>query len=60
MKLGKLALLEIVAIFQDGLLGIRDASEALRELDLAEEAGALELSKEYVTTHPRSGDYEEE
>lgn len=78
MKLSKEALLEVVAIFQDGLLGKKDASHALRELDLVETnvvvgekydyainetttdyERQLSLSKEYVESHPRAGDWQE-
>ena len=48
MKLGKTVLLEIVAIFQDAIIGEQDASVALRNLDLQEKDGVLELSDSYT------------
>lgn len=60
MKLSKEAVLEVVAIFQDGLMGNRDASQALRDLDFAEDGGCLVLSGEYLRDHPRGGTWLEE
>jgi hypothetical protein len=67
MKLSNEALVEIIAIVQDGLLGVKDASEGLRELDLAmqgnldaEDAGKLTLTATYKNDHPRAGTWEEE
>lgn len=59
MKLSKEALLEIVAILQDGLIGAKDISQALRELDLVDERQLdehveLVLSQEYIASHPRA------
>jgi hypothetical protein len=60
MKLSNEALLEIVAIFQAGLLGTKNASNGLRELDLIplpEEDGepkTLVLSSDYIEMHPRA------
>lgn len=66
MKLGKSALLEIVAIFQEGMLGDTDVSDRLRELDLdavhdpaATDDHRLELTAEYVAKYPRSEDWED-
>lgn len=71
MKLGKSALLEIVAIVQDGLVNGKDISQSLRELDLVEKVGSLMipsetedlgklvLSSEYVASHPRASDWDE-
>lgn len=69
MKLSNEALLEIIAIVQDGLLGMKDASEGLRELDLAEKVGGLlndddlgklVLTATYKNDHPRAGVWEQE
>ena len=63
MKLSNEALLEVMAIVQDGLLGEKDASVGLRELDLVvneDYKDQLALSPEYVSTHPRSGVWEDE
>jgi hypothetical protein len=55
MKLGPESLLEIVAIFQDAMLNGTDASQALRDLDLAENSdGTLSLSFNYLKEHPRA------
>jgi hypothetical protein len=68
MKLGKSALLEIVAIVSDGLVNGKDISEGLRQLDLGPRNGwdnvsiapdTLELTVEYVTDHPRASDWDE-
>ncbi len=71
MRLSKEALLEIVAILQDGLLGAKDISQSLRELDLVEKVGALAipsetedvgkltLSQEYTEKHPRAPQWQE-
>ena len=66
MKLGKSALLEIVAIVQDGIIEGRDISEQLRELELVPTSGEvpspgdlLELSVAYTTRYPRASDWEE-
>jgi hypothetical protein len=65
MKLGKTALLEIVSIFQEGILSGKDVSEELRLLDLTsvsqtfDQPPALELSLEYVAAHPRAEDWED-
>jgi hypothetical protein len=60
MKLANDALLEIVAIIQDGLANGRDVSQALRDLDLYDTSsgdrdGPLGLSEEYLAAHPRGG-----
>lgn len=73
MKLSSEALLEIMAIIQDGLLGEKDASQGLRELDLTIKHGIPEveggndptvgqivLTEEYVASHPRSQVWEDE
>lgn len=55
MKLSKESLIEIIAVVQDGLLGKKDASQGLRELDFEPTVGGeLKLSDEYITSHPRS------
>jgi len=57
MKLSKEALLEIVAIFQDGILENKDMSDGLRELDLIVREGSaddLTLSQAYLSSHPRA------
>ena len=55
MKLSNEALLEIMSIVQDGLLGVKDASVGLRELDLALDIvnNSLTLTDEYTSSHPR-------
>jgi hypothetical protein len=74
MKLAKEALLEIVAILQDGLVGSKDISQALRDLDLVvtddsggcppecmdfdQNTAVLGLSPSYLSTHPR-GEWKE-
>jgi hypothetical protein len=59
MKLSKEALIEIIAVVQDGLLGKKDASQGLRELDFEPTVGGeLKLSDEYISTHPRSTEAE--
>lgn len=60
MKLSPEALLEIVAIFQDGLLGNKDASQALRELDLVPENEQLTLHPLYIASHPRATEWNED
>lgn len=60
MKLSKEAVLEVVAIVQDGILGVKDASDGLRELDLEEYDGCLRLTPEYLAGHPRSDVWEDE
>ena len=67
MKLSKEALLEIVAIVQDGLMNGKDISQALRDLDFDLvhglptvdksniDNGTLTLSSEYLAVHPRAG-----
>jgi hypothetical protein len=69
MKLSKNALLEIVAIVQDGLMNGKDISQALRDLDFVEQKGAilsqtddigkLTLSPDYLSVHPRAGTWVE-
>jgi hypothetical protein len=68
MKLGKSVLIELIAIFQDGLVNGKDISQSLRELDLGPQCGwanvnmipsTLELTVEYVQEHPRATDWEE-
>jgi len=56
MRLSNEALLEIMAIVQDGIMGIKDASKGLRELDLAvneDHTDVLDLSTDYTKMHPR-------
>jgi len=69
MRLGKTALLEIVAIFQNAVFEGKDASQQLRELDLGPLHGwsnaevapdELELTQQYVNEHPRAQKWEEE
>jgi len=68
MKLSNEALIEIISIVQDGLLGVKDASQGLRELDLKtkslttsnELSEQLVLSQRYIDTHPRATPEEEE
>lgn len=55
MKLSPEVLLEIMAIVQDGLMGMKDASVGLRELDLSPGEDAMTLSPEYFASHPRAG-----
>jgi hypothetical protein len=59
MLFGKSTLLEIMAIVQEALGGFRDASQSLREIDVIERDGVLELSPEYVAAHSRSPIWEE-
>lgn len=59
MKFGKSVLLEIVDLFRDGILTGNDISQALREIDLVANNGTLELSPEYIKSHPRAGDWGE-
>jgi hypothetical protein len=59
MRLSKEALLEVMAIVQDGIMGIKDASKGLRELDFVaceDDAGVemLALSEDYTKMHPRA------
>ena len=60
MKLSKEVLAEIVAIFHLGLAG-KDVSQNFRDLDLAENeiTGELTLSNDYLSTHPRGGEWTE-
>jgi hypothetical protein len=58
MKLGKTALLEITNIVLMGLLEDKDVSELLRELDVEEKEGVLEITAEYEKNHPRAGDWD--
>jgi hypothetical protein len=69
MKLGKTVLLEIVSIVQDALTGGRDASEALREIEVdisdkewtedgPSESAVVELADSYVKSHPRAGEWD--
>jgi hypothetical protein len=58
-KLSKEVLAEIVLIFFKGLAGEKDASAALRELDLIDQDGELQLSTDYIASHPRETDWTE-
>lgn len=58
-KISKEVLAEIVLIFFKGLSGEKDASVALRELDLETVDGELQLSADYLSTHPRETDWKE-
>jgi hypothetical protein len=63
MKLSKTVLLEIVEIIREGLAEGKDISDGLRQLDLyvthaTNDAVELELTEEYLKTHPRAGDWE--
>ena len=49
MKLGKTTLLEIVNIVQEGLTKGIDISQRLRDLDVEEKDGSLELSDSYTS-----------
>ena len=49
MKLGKTTLLEIVNIVQEGLTKGIDISQRLRDLDVEEKDGSLELSDSYMS-----------
>jgi hypothetical protein len=58
MKLAGSVLIEVMAIIQDAMLGGKDASSALRELDLQETVTSegeksLVLTSEYLWSHPR-------
>ena len=57
MRLSKETLLEIVAIFQNGLMQGKDASQALRELDLEIGIEELVLSSDYLRGHPRATEW---
>jgi hypothetical protein len=72
MKLGKLALVEIVDIVREGLLEGKDISERLRQLDLAvvhgipqveggtnPEVGTLTLTDEYIRAHQRADKWDD-
>jgi len=48
LKLGKTALVEIVGILQKGLAQGIDISQALRDMEMEEVDGALELTSDYV------------
>ncbi len=61
MKLGKTTLLEIMAAFHDAMMGDGDASQKLRDIDVTvtvdpdgEEEPVLELSEQYLESHPRA------
>lgn len=59
MKLSSEVLLEIVAIFQSAVLEGKDASQQLRDLDLAEKSdGTLGFSYNYLIEHPRATTWE--
>jgi hypothetical protein len=56
MKLAPSVLLEIMSIIQEAMIGEKDASEALRELDLQETVSSegvkvLTLTSDYAWTH---------
>lgn len=58
MKLAGSVLIEIMAIIQDAMLGGKDASTALREIDLQETVTSegdktLVLTSQYLYSHPR-------
>ncbi len=65
MLLGKSVLLEIMALFQEGLVRGEDISAKLRQLDLDikhdvseiegnPDVGRLVLSEKYIDEHPRA------
>ena len=62
MKLGKTVLVEIVALFLQGLAKNEDISVKLRQLDLVamgpQEDPVLELSDDYIKQHLREGDWD--
>lgn len=62
MKLGKTVLVEIVALFLQGLAKNEDISVKLRQLDLVATGPqgdpVLELSDDYIKQHPREGDWD--
>ncbi len=68
MRLGREALLEIVALVQDGIFNGRDISENLRQLDLEPSRGwddnsvddTLVLTAGYLEDHPRAPQWTEE
>ena len=69
MKLAPEVLLEIMAIFQDGIIKQQDISQGLRDLDLVVkspgsvqfvEPAELSLSDGYLATHPRGAQWQEE
>ena len=61
MKLSNEALIEIISIVQDGILGIKDASQGLRELDFsANYQTELVLSDEYISSHPRASEMDDD
>lgn len=59
MKLGNTARIEIMALVLEGLSTGTDISEKIRQMDLVEENGVLELSADYVKSHPRASDWGE-
>lgn len=63
MKLGKTVLLEIVDIVREGLLTGNDISQGLRDIDVVVETKTedlVELSGDYVKSHPRATDWSED
>lgn len=56
MKMSKEVLLEIISLFQDGIINNTDISENLREIDVVEIQGELVLSDDYKLHHPRVSD----
>jgi hypothetical protein len=72
MRLSKEALLEIVALVQDGIFNSRDISDNLRQLDLVpqDETGGvpdewhddcrLALAQAYLASHPRAATWAEQ
>lgn len=62
MRLGKDVLLEIVALFLDGLSKNEDISEKLRKLDLdvdPDDKEVLGLSVKYLNANPRAGEWDQ-
>jgi len=62
MKLGKTAVIEIMACVLSGMSTGTDISEKIRQLDLIIDEsevipGVLELSDDYLATHPRESDW---
>jgi hypothetical protein len=61
MKLAPSVLLEIMSIIQEAMIGEKDASEALRELDLQETISSegvkvLTLTSEYAIAHRKDAE----
>jgi len=60
MKLDKYVLAEIISIIQSGLMGQKDVSEELRNLDLCQNKDLLCLTDDYLAVRGRKNPYSEE